>query len=70
VGGDSFVSTAYDCEGQQPMGPLGSIRTDPFDGGVALYRCYSSAQSDHMISPDPGCESYDTEYLLGYAQPW
>jgi hypothetical protein len=70
AGSDSFVSKAASCEGQQPMGPLGYIRTEPFDGGVALYRCYSAQAGDHMISPDPACESWVTESLLGYAQPW
>ena len=69
-GQDSFITTKMDCEGQQPMGPLGFISTEPVNGGVALYRCHSSAAGDHMISPDPNCESYDTEELLGYAQPW
>ncbi len=70
VGNDSFVSKEQSCEGQQPMGPLGYISTQPFDGAVALYRCFSKAAGDHMISPDPNCESYETEHLLGYAQPW
>jgi hypothetical protein len=70
VGNDSFVSQFQDCEGHQPMGPLGYIHKDPVPGGVALYRCFSGAAKDHMISPDPNCESYATEELLGYALPW
>jgi hypothetical protein len=66
-GGDSFVSKQADCEGHQPMGPLGYIHTDPVPGGVALYRCVSGNNSDHMISPEPNCEVYNTEELLGYA---
>ncbi len=67
AGDDSFVSKAQDCEGHQPMGPLGYIHTGPVPGGVALYRCVSGNNADHMISPEPGCESFDTEELLGYA---
>jgi len=70
IGGENFLSPAASCEGQLPMGPLGYIKSEPFEGGVALYRCYSSALGDHMISPDSGCEGYTTEQLLGYAQPW
>ena len=70
LGDDNFVSKSADCEGQQPMGPLGYIAEAPFDGGVALYRCYSESAEDHMIAHDPNCESYETEKLLGYAAPW
>jgi len=70
TGDDSFVSKDPGCEGQQPMGPLGWIHDDPAAGTVALYRCFSAAAGDHMISPDPGCESYDIEQLLGHAKPW
>jgi hypothetical protein len=66
-GTDSFVSKDVACEGQQPMGPLGYIYTDPVAGSVALYRCYYAGTKDHMISPDPNCEAFVTEHLLGYA---
>ena len=69
VGNDSFVSTASNCEGQQAMGPLGWAHSDPVPGTVALYRCNSEA-GDHMISPDPNCEGYTTESLLGYVFTW
>ena len=66
-GDDSFVSKDSSCEGAQPMGPLGYIHTGPVANGVALYRCVAGNNSDHMISPEPNCESYNTEELLGYA---
>lgn len=69
-GDDSFVSKEPGCEGQQPMGPLGYIAQQPFDGAVALYRCIHPNGSDHMISADPNCESYETEHKLGYAAKW
>jgi hypothetical protein len=69
-GSDSLISKEQSCEGLQPMGPLGYIHTAPVDGSVALYRCHSPTAEDHMISPDPNCESYETEHLLGYALVW
>ncbi len=70
TGDDSFLSKDPGCEGQLTMGPLGFIHGAPADGTVPLYRCISTNGDDHMISADPGCESYDTEELLGHAQPW
>jgi hypothetical protein len=66
-GDDSFVSKEQSCEGHQPMGPLGYIHTDSVPNSVALYNCVSGNNSDHMISPEPDCEVYNTEHLLGYA---
>ena len=67
--GMNFASTSSNCEGHEPMGPLGWIHTEPVEGSVALYRCNSGA-GDSMISPDPNCEVYQSEGLLGYALPW
>jgi len=69
-GDDNFVSKEAGCEGGQPMGPLGYIAQEPFDGATGVYRCYSADAEDHMIAHDPNCESYETEHLLGYAEPW
>ena len=35
--GVNFASTSSNCEGQEPMGPMGWIHTESVDGSVALY---------------------------------
>lgn len=68
-GAHNFLTLDQSCGGEQPLGPVGWIYTAAVSGSVALYACVSSGGADHMISPDPGCEVYDTVGLLGYALP-
>jgi hypothetical protein len=67
VGSHSLLTPDGGCEGQFPLGPVGSIWTDPGPGRVALYRCYNPGSGDHLVTSNPGCEGYRMEARLGYA---
>ncbi len=65
----SFMSLDPECEGRVIMGPVGWIWTVQEPGTIPLYRCRVGDGQDHFVSPDPGCEGFVTEELLGYVLP-
>lgn len=67
VGEHNLLTPGSDCEGLQPLGPVGWINTLPGAGTTALYRCYVPSSGDHFISSDSNCEGQTVERLLGYA---
>ncbi|NOL39593.1 hypothetical protein HPO96_04975 [Kribbella sandramycini] len=64
VGAHNLLTRSVDCEGLQPLGPVGYARTTGTD---PIYRCYIPWKGDHFISRDPNCEGQQRESLLGYA---
>lgn len=68
-GSHNFLTLDQTCGGEQPMGPVGWIWTAKETGTIALYACVAPGGADHMVSTDPGCETYDTQGLLGYVLP-
>lgn len=68
VGQHNLLSPDVNCEGLEPLGPVGYIATQPGAGLVALHRC-RTAGGDHFISPDANCEGQIHESLLGHALP-
>ena len=69
VGKHNLLTKAVDCEGLQPLGPVGYIHSAPQPGSVALYRCSIGGGKDHFISPAADCEGQTVESLLGYGSP-
>jgi len=66
----TFLSTEYNCEGQEPRGPVGYAYTRPERGLVPLYRCYNPTSGDYLISSNENGEGeWRVEKLLGYAYP-
>jgi hypothetical protein len=69
VGGHNLLTKAADCEGQQPMGPVGWAYTSAQPGAVELRRCRIGAGTDHFVSTSPTCEGQIDEGSLGWAVP-
>ncbi len=65
----NLITLAEDCEGQQPMGPVGYIYTCEQAGAVELYRCTVGASTDSFVSPSSTCEGQTVEGVLGWALP-
>jgi Concanavalin A-like lectin/glucanases superfamily len=73
LGTDEFTSAQVDCEGQRPLGLLGSVYTRPPAGAPAIpmYRCTTSyAPNDHFDTFAPDCEGHHVDGLLGYIRPY
>lgn len=69
VGQHDMLTRDVGCEGQHPLGPVGSIHTDAAADRVPLYRCSIGSGADHLVSTDAGCEGQKMESLLGWALP-
>ncbi|WNG27868.1 hypothetical protein F0U62_30550 [Cystobacter fuscus] len=69
VGDHNLLTPDVNCEGLQPLGPVGYIHTSQVAGTVPLYRCRVGAGQDHFVSPASNCEGHILEQLLGYAVP-
>ncbi|MDI7269404.1 MAG: DUF5722 domain-containing protein [Myxococcota bacterium] len=68
VGGHNFLTDRPDCEGQQPMGPVGYIFDTEQPDTVPLFRCRIGGGRDHFVSSHAECEGQTVERLLGYAR--
>ena len=68
VGQHNFITKDVNCEGQQPMGPVGYAYTAAQPGSVDLHRCRIGAGVDHFVGP-AGCEGQIDEGSLGYVVP-
>lgn len=70
-GGDTFSSTAADCEGKTKLTSLGWIYQAPPAGQVTapLYRC-KEASGERFDSLDAACEGKTLDLLLGHVQPY
>ncbi|MBO2448563.1 hypothetical protein J4573_15780 [Actinomadura barringtoniae] len=66
VGGHNLLTRDPNCEGQFPLGPVGSIYTQPVSGARPLYRCLVPGNGDHFISSDSHCEGQRLEQTLGW----
>ncbi len=53
---------------REPQGDFRLRSRSTFEGAVRLYRCYSGARADHMLSDDPDCEAegYVQERVMGW----
>lgn len=62
------MATVYDatCDGNQVLGRMGWIAEEPFAGGVALYRCWDGANTNHFLSLDSTCGGATLEWRAGY----
>jgi hypothetical protein len=69
VGGHNLLTKAANCEGQQPMGPVGYAYTSAQPGTVELRRCRVGNGTDHFITTSPTCEGQNDEGSLGWALP-
>ncbi|MGZ3456770.1 MAG: DUF5722 domain-containing protein [Polyangiales bacterium] len=68
VGGHNLLTKDVNCEGQQPLGPVGYAYDSAAADRVGLYRCITSG-GDHFVAADATCEGQKTESLLGYVLP-
>jgi hypothetical protein len=68
VGGHNLLTDRSDCEGQQPMGPVGYVHDAEQPGTVPLFRCRIGTGRDHFVSSHAECEGQVVERLLGYAR--
>ncbi|WP_177154644.1 S8 family peptidase [Actinosynnema pretiosum] len=59
-------ATGVGRQGYTAEGSLGGLRTTPFDGGRAVYRC-TYAGWDSFTSIQPDCEGHANEGVQGYA---
>ena len=61
---DHMTSQSPNCEGYTPEGPLGCTA----EAGVALYRCHSRSNGEHMTTPSSTCEGgdYVNEGMIGH----
>ena len=64
TGGDYFLSTAANCEGQQHLGVTGEFFNNNEPNTHAVYRCL--AGNHHFASNDANCEGQTVEGPLGY----
>jgi hypothetical protein len=64
----NFITTDVNCEGQQPMGPVGYAYATAQPGSINLHRCRIDAGVDHFVGP-AGCEGQIDEGSLGYVLP-
>ncbi|ADO68924.1 DUF5722 domain-containing protein [Stigmatella aurantiaca] len=69
VGQHNLLTLDANCEGLQPLGPVGYLHTSQVTGTVPLYRCRIGAGQDHFVSPASTCEGQVFESLLGYVIP-
>lgn len=69
VGFHNMLTTAANCEGQLPRGPVGYAYDAAKPGTVPLYRCRIGEGQDHFVSTQPNCEGQATEGLLGHVLP-
>ncbi|MEO5729643.1 MAG: DUF5722 domain-containing protein [Byssovorax sp.] len=65
VGQHNFITKDVNCEGQQPMGPVGYAYTTAQPGSIDLHRCRIGAGTDHFVGP-AGCDGQIDEGSLGY----
>lgn len=68
VGQHNFLTQDVNCEGQQPMGPVGYAYITAQPGSVDLHRCRIGAGTDHFVGP-AGCEGQIDEGSLGHVLP-
>lgn len=68
AGTHNFLTTAVNCEGQRPLGPVGFIYTASHPNTVELFRCrVGAAGTDHFVSTSSSCEGQTLESSLGFA---
>lgn len=69
VGEHDLLTRDVNCEGLQPLGPVGWAYATQAAGTVAIHRCRVGAGTDHFISTDARCEGQVFEQTLGYGLP-
>ncbi len=50
----------------QVLGLMGYLSSEPFAGGVAIYRCFDHETQNHFMTLDSACEGHELEWLAGY----
>jgi len=66
-GGTTVFCTEMIAEAQS--GPFILYSDNIYGDLIGLYRCLEGTSSRHFFSPDPKCEGYTTESMLGYISP-
>lgn len=69
IGQHNLLTTDVNCEGLEPLGPVGYAHANAEPGTVPLYRCRIGAGTDHFVSTSATCEGQTTESLLGHVFP-
>ena len=67
-GTDNFVSRRSDCEGRAKVKGDFSLYSSGGDNRAALYRCYDTAKSDHLMLRSQSCGGAKNEGLLGFVR--